>query len=113
MEVSSCGVISSVSDKGDWRAGCNLVSDLFEQFFVMLVYGNYIAFVLDLDRVARIFAPSGENYSSVQGGLNHRARWSCDVDIWMNVRVISLRNNTFERCEEVKSLNRKVALVSC
>ena len=110
--MSSGRIISCISDKGYRCSGSHLVSYLLEEFFVVFVYRYDVASVLDLDGVSGIVTPSCKYYSTVHCCLDDGAGWCCDVKVWVDIRVVSLGNDSLERGEEVESLYREIPLVS-
>ena len=66
MQVVSRRQGARVADQGYRCPGYNLVSCLFQEFLVMLVYGDDIVAVLYLNRVSLVIAPSGIDDSAVQ-----------------------------------------------
>ena len=78
----------------------------------MFVYGHNVIRMLDLDRIAGIIAPARTNHRSVQNRHHHRIRRSGYVNVRMHKRVISLRHNTFQRCKEMDTLDRKLSFTT-
>ena len=71
MEMCACGIVSCVADEGDRGTCCDLVSNLLQQFLVVLIDGDDVAFVLDLDGVPRVVVPSGIYHGTIQGGFDY------------------------------------------
>ena len=112
MEMVSGGELACIACEGDRSSCCDFVSCLLQELVVVLVYGYDVSLVLYLDGVACIFAPSVVYYRSVESGLHYRSCRRCDVYVWVHCRVIALGYDSLKRCEEMKSFDGQVLLVS-
>ena len=78
----------------------------------MLVYGYDVVCMLNLDYIAVFLAPSGIDDRAVKGRLDYRLFGCGDVYVWMDC-IVTLRDDSFERSEEVQSFDRKLSSASC
>ena len=86
----SCGQFPCVSYQGERGARSDLLAGLLQQFLVMFVDGNDVAFMLDLDGISRVVAPSCKDDRTVQCGLDHGAGRCCDVNVGVYGCIVTL-----------------------
>lgn len=112
MQMGSGGFGAGIPKKGYRRAGADLVSCFLQEFFIVPINGDDISGVLYLDAVSCFLVPFRGYHRAVEDGLDHSSGRCGYIYIWVKIRVITLRYDTFYWCEEMQAFNRKVPLLT-